>query len=337
MKGLLASLKRSLRPEQPAKLSGRARSSSPHCQKLSKALGRGEATPAIPVRAVEAVLRKAIRQHAAETNTTAEHVQAANELLGWTTRSHEEIRKILATVNEFGSKKNSELLTVDLTSLGVRAALAGAKFSERLRSQRSVRERRPKIARYLADAVQDVLEDETVMRELATQFGGDSELDERQGNGEILNRRRTIVVGAILAAGVVIATIVTALISQRPLAVEARPDSAQIPPPTLAAPAPFVRQATVRYTEGKGLNTFLGPGNIYPRGNPSNFVENQVIPVVCQERKGQSVHDPLGDSNRYAQPWPVWNKLSNGLWVSDLYTDLPKIPGDTPPDGIPGC
>ncbi|MGH3900383.1 MAG: hypothetical protein ACRDTA_19495 [Pseudonocardiaceae bacterium] len=313
---------------------------------LSKALGREEATRAIPVRAVEAVLRKAIQQYAAGTNTTVEHVQAANELLGWTTHSHEEIRAILAEVNEFGSKTHAKLSTVDLTSLGVRAALAGAQFSERLKSQRAVRDRRPKIAKYLSNAVHDVLEDKIAMRELAAQFGEDSEADRGQDLNKSLQSiempvearrrlsRRTI--GAIVGAAT-IGVVATALAWLQAAVEISGQEGVQISQPTVAAPAPFVRQATVRYTEGKGLNTFLGPGNTYPRGNPLNFAENQVIAVVCQDRNGQSVHDPTGDPNRYAEPWSVWNKLSNGLWVSDLYTDLPKVPGDTPPDKIPRC
>lgn len=100
-----------------------------------------------------------------------------------------------------------------------------------------------------------------------------------------------------------------------------------------ARPLP-VRLAVVSYTEGRGLKTFLGPANTYPEGDVS-YAEGDTIAVVCQERDGQPIHDPRSDPNRYKKPWPVWDKLSNGLWVPDLYTDLPKTPGDTTPDGIP--
>ncbi len=309
-----------------------------------------EASPASKARALEAVLREAIRQRSDGTDTTAEHLRAANELLGWTTKNGDEIRALLVGSYEFGSKTLSELKTVDLTSLGVRSILAGAQFSKPLTSQRAVRTRRPQIAKRLADSTQDILEDKAALCKLSARFHEDAKIEGHQPLdkptaiedkvGRLRRRliQRAAVITGILAGGVVVGAITTALVVQRPLAVETlNPGGVQAPQPTLTTPAPFVRQAEVRYTEGKGLNTFVGPGNTYPRGNPWNLDERQVIAVVCQERNGQPVHDPLGDAKRYMEPWPVWDKLSNELWVSDLYTDLPKVPGDRPPDGIPRC
>ncbi|MCY9785710.1 hypothetical protein KIK06_17630 [Nocardiopsis sp. EMB25] len=95
--------------------------------------------------------------------------------------------------------------------------------------------------------------------------------------------------------------------------------------------------ATVVYTEGLGLNAFCGPANSYPRAQPSNYPESETLTIVCQVRDGQSVDDTDDVPGRYTGAWAVWNKLSNGAWVSDLYVDTPKVEGDTPPEGIPLC
>jgi len=301
-------------------------------------------------RTLEAVLRDAIRQHSEGTNKTAEHIRAANELLGWTTRNDEEIRKILGNSSEYSSKTLSKLKTVDLTSLGARSVLAGAQFSSPLISQRSVRSRRPEIAKHLADAVQDILEDKVTLRKLNTQFHEGAKEEGQQGVDETaidatasdkprrrFTQRSALVVGTLVGSTIIAAVLVPWIAFQSQKVETLKPNEVQVPESSLAIPAPPVRQAEVRYTEGKGLNTFLGPGNTFPDGTPSNLDEGRVIAVVCQERNGQPIHDPLGDPNRYIEPWPVWDKLSSGLWVSDLYTDLPKIPGDTPPDGIARC
>jgi hypothetical protein len=116
-----------------------------------------------------------------------------------------------------------------------------------------------------------------------------------------------------------------------------RDESPNKTPATNTLSAQPAREAVVRYTENKGLNTFLGPANTYGRGTPSNLAEGTVINVVCQSRHGQEIYDPEGDPNRYKQPWPVWDRLNNGVWVSDLYVDLPKVPGESSPPGIPRC
>jgi hypothetical protein len=33
----------------------------------------------------------------------------------------------------------------------------------------------------------------------------------------------------------------------------------------------------------------------------------------------------------------VWDRLTVGDWISDIYTTLPKQPGDMPPLGLPTC
>jgi hypothetical protein len=293
-------------------------------------------------RVLEDILRESVQLRADGNDEPSEHVRAANELLGWTEFSPDEIRSLLRESYEFGSKTLSELKKVDLTSLGVRYVLAGACFTGRLTSQRAVRDRRPEIARHLADAVQDTLNDDNALRRLGALPPGacpdgdeasTTDTDASNGAGDVRRglTRRGGLVAVLLAAGVLIGAVATVLSMQLTASDSPSSNAAQTPPPP-------VRLATVQHTEGKGLKTYFGPGNTYPEGrNPPSYPEGDVIAVVCQERNGQEIYDPEGDPSRYQKPWPVWNKLSNGLWVSDLYTDLPKVPGDTPPDGIPRC
>lgn len=138
---------------------------------------------------------------------------------------------------------------------------------------------------------------------------------------------------------------VLAVISMMPSAIEAMTSqpAPETGPYVVSQPAAghaesSVRHvATVAFTEGKGLKTRTGPGTSHPLGIPHTLPEGAMIAVLCQDRHGEPFRDPTGDSRRYDQAWPVWNRLADGNWVSDLYVDLPKIPGDVPPRGIPRC
>ena len=84
-----------------------------------------------------------------------------------------------------------------------------------------------------------------------------------------------------------------------------------------------------------GVYTYAGPSteNRYPDGG---HLDNNLVRVVCQERNGQPVKDS-GPAPGQPEVWKVWNKLSNGRWIPDLWTDLPKDEGPTPPKGLPIC
>ncbi|ONI88310.1 hypothetical protein ALI144C_07240 [Actinosynnema sp. ALI-1.44] len=62
------------------------------------------------------------------------------------------------------------------------------------------------------------------------------------------------------------------------------------------------------------------------------YDEGSAVPIVCQDRRRREVTDPTTK-----QSSTVWNRTSDGWWIPDLYTDLPKVPGDTPPLSIPTC
>jgi transcriptional regulator with XRE-family HTH domain len=82
----------------------------------------------------------------------------------------------------------------------------------------------------------------------------------------------------------------------------------------------------------KGVNVYRDP---YETGRDSKvdaYQESRAVSVVCQERHGREITNPALHVTS-----PVWDKLAEGVWISDLYTDLPKVTGDAPPLGIPTC
>lgn len=88
------------------------------------------------------------------------------------------------------------------------------------------------------------------------------------------------------------------------------------------------------YSAAQGKNI-----GVIPRTDPfsnrpagSGYDEGVPVEIVCQERHGSMIKDPtFGDRSR------VWDKLKDGTWVPDFYTDLPKVKVDTPPLGLPVC
>jgi hypothetical protein len=82
----------------------------------------------------------------------------------------------------------------------------------------------------------------------------------------------------------------------------------------------------------KGVNVYRDP---YETGRDSKvdaYQEGRALSVVCQERHGREIKNSALNLTS-----PVWNKLAENAWIPDLYTDLPKVVGDSPPLGIPIC
>ncbi|WP_433236335.1 hypothetical protein [Actinomadura nitritigenes] len=65
------------------------------------------------------------------------------------------------------------------------------------------------------------------------------------------------------------------------------------------------------------------------------YREGDTVEVVCQIRDGEPVVDPGEGRPDYAVP--VWDELSNGIWIPDLYTSLPGKRGPKPPRGVSSC
>ncbi|MGC9670594.1 helix-turn-helix domain-containing protein [Planosporangium sp. 12N6] len=82
-----------------------------------------------------------------------------------------------------------------------------------------------------------------------------------------------------------------------------------------------------------GLHSYTGPTN--ESSKRQFYGEGDHVVAVCQRREGQLVRDaPYKDR---PTAWPVWDRLDNGEWIPDMYTDLPKVPGSRPPNGLQRC
>jgi uncharacterized protein YraI len=75
-------------------------------------------------------------------------------------------------------------------------------------------------------------------------------------------------------------------------------------------------------TGGVGLTERTGPGLNY--GSAGSLLEGQQIQISCQQQSGSAV----GGSD-------IWDRLTNGNWVSDFYTTTPVYAAFSP--GIPQC
>lgn len=92
-------------------------------------------------------------------------------------------------------------------------------------------------------------------------------------------------------------------------------------------------EATISVLEDYGVQSYCGLGY---ETLPEVFFAGDRVTVVCQVRNGPFESHPYVPEG-YPDEWPVWSKLSDGRWVSDLYLDTPKEEGDVPPEGIPLC
>jgi hypothetical protein len=66
-------------------------------------------------------------------------------------------------------------------------------------------------------------------------------------------------------------------------------------------------------------------------------LEGDEVAVVCQERNGQPMTNTDHPTPGQPRGWPVWDRVPDGRWFTDLWSDLPKSPGPTPPRGLPTC
>jgi len=138
------------------------------------------------------------------------------------------------------------------------------------------------------------------------------------------------VLGTIAAVATIIGTIIAIMAFTRPGS-----GAEPVPQPSFSAASAAATVFTRIVNAGAdGVYTYPQPqrGSHYPDG----YLDGTVVGVVCQERQGQAVedHDPAP-----GQPasWPVWDRLTTGRWIPDMWTSLPKTPGATPPNGLAVC
>lgn len=132
----------------------------------------------------------------------------------------------------------------------------------------------------------------------------------------------------LVAAGVVVGAGGTLLVEQ--LLPSPRPATAGSYSPAADLRGGAVAARTAN-TQGEGVYVYTGPDG---RCRSGFLGEQMQISVVCQVLHGKDITDTYRNAVRR---WAVWDKLSSGAYVPDLYTDLPK--GNTPTlvDGLPAC
>jgi hypothetical protein len=103
-----------------------------------------------------------------------------------------------------------------------------------------------------------------------------------------------------------------------------------------ATPATKTWTATVTNTWSESKKVYLGTYSyLSPFDNEragEGYGEGMPIQIECQERNGREISDP--STGKIST---VWDRTIDGFYISDLYTDLAKVQGDKPPDGIPAC
>ncbi len=77
-------------------------------------------------------------------------------------------------------------------------------------------------------------------------------------------------------------------------------------------------QARVTNTEGQGTYVRIAP---QVNCHTGFLADGDAVTVVCQELYGPRISDTYSGA---VLDWPVWDKLSSGAYVSDLYISLPK-------------
>jgi transcriptional regulator with XRE-family HTH domain len=86
-----------------------------------------------------------------------------------------------------------------------------------------------------------------------------------------------------------------------------------------------------QYQQNLGVFRYRSP-DVSGDTDKATYHEQTPVAIVCQARHRRLVADPsTGKSSA------VWDNLSDGYWIPDLYTDLPKVDGGAPPLGIPLC
>lgn len=151
---------------------------------------------------------------------------------------------------------------------------------------------------------------------------------------EMTPARATLLAGFVAAGAAVVAALITVL---PPWLSNDEAPSGRTPTTAPGSPGladPSAVRARVIHTDGVGVSKFEQPTN--KSGKMYGPGEGELVDIVCQVRNGQPLSEQTpapGQPNN----WPVWNKLKDGFFIPDLYTDLPKDPGPKPPYGLPVC
>jgi hypothetical protein len=140
------------------------------------------------------------------------------------------------------------------------------------------------------------------------------------------------VLGKIAAVATIVGTIIAIFAVSEQDTKPGRTPEPTFPASSRVVPAPVYTR--IVNSGADGVYTYPQPrhGSHFPDG----YMDGTVVGVVCQDRHGDAVRDrdPVP-----GQPstWAVWDQLNTGRWIPDMWTSLPKNPGETPPNELPTC
>lgn len=138
--------------------------------------------------------------------------------------------------------------------------------------------------------------------------------------------------GKAILASIITAVIVAAVTAAVTVYTTKGIETGAIPFPELQ---PSGVTARIINTGGAGVSYYLAPRR--DSGKAGAESEGKTVRVVCQVRNGEPTTDTSGRTKDQPENWPVWNKTSDGRYFPDTWSDLPKIPGPTPPHGLRVC
>jgi len=81
----------------------------------------------------------------------------------------------------------------------------------------------------------------------------------------------------------------------------------------------------VRFRTGPGSNTGVAS---------SGHRAGTAVPIVCQTR---GTTDRLEPDNPNSQTGNMWDRMADGTWVNDIFTNTPNARNNAPSPGIPAC
>ncbi|WP_018653441.1 hypothetical protein [Actinomadura flavalba] len=154
----------------------------------------------------------------------------------------------------------------------------------------------------------------------------------RRGAGLRANARVAVDWIGLLTA---LATLLSALITLAPLiAPLIMLSGTRKASPGNRAPMTVTITNTAR-SEGHRVKAYRQPARGTLFTERPYYINGDTVVLTCQIRDGEPVTHP--GEGRTQRTVDAWNRLGNGSWISDVYTDLPGKTGDEPPPGLRLC
>jgi hypothetical protein len=198
-------------------------------------------------------------------------------------------------------------------------------WKEKWRRAREAYDSRPRVSAIRLDPIDPHDQTTGPPRPAAPDGDQGGDLDATPSSGKDRPRSRIIAVIVVISS---LAAVMVGVV----VAIQSRASR----PPSQPTPSVRVWYAKVKDTWSSSQSKDVGiPRYRSPIRNerllPGLFTGSSVS-IVCQYPNGREITD-----NTYHWTSQVWDKLADGSWIPDRYTDLSGEGGDHPPSGLPVC